>query len=70
MPTESTKQVVFIGTRINKEHVSEIYDYIHKEKNQHDRRNEYGRPYSRNDYVIEALDYYAKKIGLHTSPHK
>ena len=70
MPTESTKQVVFIGTRINKEHVSEIDDYIHQEKNKHDRRNEYGRPYSRNDYVIEALDFYANKIGLHTSPHK
>jgi acyl-CoA reductase-like NAD-dependent aldehyde dehydrogenase len=55
-----TKQ---IGSRINHEHLLEIEDYVHKEK-QKGRKNEHGRPYSRTDYFNEALREYAIKVGI------
>ena len=55
-----TKQ---IGSRINHEHLLEIEDYVHKEK-QKGRKNEHGRPYSRADYFNEALRVYAIKVGI------
>ena len=55
-----TKQ---IGSRINHEHLLEIEDYVHKEK-QKGLKNEHGRPYSRTDYFNEALREYAIKVGI------
>ena len=55
-----TKQ---IGSRINHEHLLEIEDYVHKEK-QKGRKNEHGRLYSRTDYFNEALREYAIKVGI------
>lgn len=56
----STKQ---IGSRINHEHLLEIEDYVHKQK-QNGRKNEHGRPYSRTDYFNEALRAYAIQVGI------
>ena len=53
---------------IHEDHVHEIDDYVHKQK-QLGRKGKAGRPYNRTDYIREALEYYGKEMGLKTSPH-
>ena len=54
---------------VNEDHVQEIDDYVHKQK-QIGRKGHLGRPYNRNDYILEALEHYAKTSGLKTSPKR
>ena len=54
---------------VNEEHVYEMDDYVHKQR-QLGRKGHLGRPYNRNDYIIEALEEYAKITGLKTSPKR
>jgi hypothetical protein len=53
----------------SKEHVDEIDNYVHIQK-QSGRRGRNGRPYTRTDYVNDALEHYAKITGLKTSPYR
>ncbi len=48
----------------NKDFVNEVDMYILT--NKADEKNPSGRKYSRNDFMIEAADAYAEKLGLKT----
>ena len=56
-----------VHTYFNPEHISEIDDYVNEQKKL-GRKNSEGRAYSRNDYFVEAMADYAKKLGLRTTP--
>ena len=51
----------------SKEHIEEIDKYVLKEK-QNGRTGKNGRPYTRTDYINDALKKYAEVTGLHSEP--
>lgn len=53
----------------SKKHVDEIDNYVNIQK-QSGRKGQYGRSYTRTDYVNDALEHYAKITGLKTSPYR
>ena len=56
-----------VHTYFNPEHISEIDNYVNEQKKL-GKKNADGRAYSRNDYFVEAMTDYAKKLGLRTAP--
>ena len=54
---------------INEEHIHEIDDYVNIQKRA-GKKGATGKPMNRTDYIRDALEVYAKKIGLKTSPIK
>jgi hypothetical protein len=64
---KSSKKTKTFPHTSNKKHIEEMDNYVHQEK-QEGRVGKNGRPYTRTDYINEALENYAKVTGLKSEP--
>lgn len=62
------KKRPMIHIYISEEHDHEIKDFVNDQAF-NGRKNPKGRKWSRNDFILEAIEAYSKKNGLKTSPY-